>query len=283
MSFKCPIGGEKLFQKRHMLVALCILVASMGPAAAWQQAWMSPTGQPSIITGDGQNILLTTNGTVKEIDPTGAAIWNQSINVSNGGKAIKAGKYVYLGTGNDAKALNKNDGSTKWTSLSPLGSAQPIKYVYIKGTYILVSNDAKAAVLDRETGDAVVTAQDAPCIAEPKIFGGYYLAPTASGVQAYKAFMLPDLRIQSISKESDKVVAKVQNIGLSDSTGTLMKFVVRKTDGTYRTIHINAGTVSADNSKDVTITGSFSKGYAIVDPYYKTPELNEGNNQRYFY
>jgi Uri superfamily endonuclease len=244
---------------------------------------MSPTGQPSIITGDGQNILLTTNGTVKEIDPTGAAIWNQSINVSNGGKAIKAGKYVYLGTGNDAKALNKNDGSTKWTSLSPLGSAQPIKYVYIKGTYILVSNDAKAAVLDRETGDAVVTAQDAPCIAEPKIFGGYYLAPTATGVQAYKAFMLPDLRIQSISKESDKVVAKVQNIGLSDSTGTLMKFVVRKTDGTYRTIHINAGTVSADNSKDVTITGSFSKGYAIVDPYYKTPELNEGNNQRYFY
>jgi hypothetical protein len=90
-------------------------------------------GQPYIITGDGQNILVTTNGTVKEIDPTGAPIWNQSIDVSNDGKAIKAGKYVYLGTGNDAKALNKADGSTKWTSLSPLGDAQPIKYVYIKG------------------------------------------------------------------------------------------------------------------------------------------------------
>ena len=93
-------GGEKLFQKRHMLVALCILIASVGPAAAWQQAWVSPTGQPYIITGDGQNILVTTNGTVKEIDPSGAPVWNQSINVSNDGKAIKAGKYVYLGNGN---------------------------------------------------------------------------------------------------------------------------------------------------------------------------------------
>ena len=74
----------------------------------------------------------------------------------------------------------------------------------------------------------------------------------------------------------------MENIGLSNANKVLVKFVVMRTDGTYRTIHISAGMIGPEQSKDVVINGAFSKGYAIVDPYYGIPELNEGNNQRYF-
>lgn len=271
-----------MLSKRHAILILCILIATMGTGTAFQAAWQAPTGQPNMITGDGQNILVATPTAVKEVGPSGTEIWSQDIAVSGNGSAIKAGKYIFVGTGNDVKALNKNDGSTKWTSITPLGAGQAAKWIFTKGNYVLVSNNDKAVVLDRETGVNATPISDAPTLSEPTVFGGYYLASTNTGVQAYKGFMLPDLRVKSIDKQSDKTVATLENIGLTDATNVLVKFVVRKTDGTYRTIHINGGTVAAGNTKEVTITGGFSKGYAIVDPYYRTGELNEGNNQRYF-
>jgi len=255
----------------------------MGVTAAWQQAWTSDTGQPSYMTGDGQNIIVTTTSSVKEINPNGNQIWSADATVNNAGKALKAGKYIFVGDGNNAKALNKTDGTTKWTVSDPLGSGQNPKYMFVKGSYVIVSNEAKAVVLDRETGQNVTEIADTPTNCEPNVFGGYYLAGTSTGVQAYKAFMLPDLRVKSIDKQSNSTVATLENIGLSDASNILVKFVVKKTDGTYRTIHLNAGTIAAGNTKNVTITGEFSKGYAIVDPYYKIGELSETNNQRYFY
>lgn len=270
-----------MISKRHGILFLCVLIATMSTGFAFQQAWTSDTGQPTKITGDGQNILVATASSVKEIDPTGAAVWSQDIVLSNA-TAIKAGKYVFLGTGNDAKALNKADGTTKWTKTDALGAAQPVRYVFVKGSCVIFSNNEKAIVLDRETGNNLTAVQDAPTTSEPSVFGGYYLAGTSTGVTAYKGFMLPDLRVKSITKASDKTTAKLENIGLSDASKVLVKFVVRKTDGTYRTIHINGGTIAAGQSKDIVINGAFSRGYVIVDPYYSIGELNEGNNQRYF-
>ena len=271
-----------MIKKRHGIMFLCVLIATMSCGFAFQQAWTSDTGQPQKITGDGQNILVTTSSAIKEIDPTGAQVWSQDIAVSGNGSAVKAGKYVFIGTANDARALNKADGSTKWTKTDVLGAAQPVKYVFVKGTCVIFSNSEKAIVLDRETGNNLTAVQDAPTVSEPSVFGGYYLAGTSTGVTAYKGFMLPDLRVKSITKATDKTTAKIENIGLSDASKVLVKFVVRKTDGTYRTIHLNAGTIGAGQSKDVVINGAFSRGYTIVDPYYAITELNEGNNQRYF-
>lgn len=283
MSFKNFHGGEKLLKPRGLTILfVCALIASMGGAFAFQQAWTSNTGQPQKMTGDGQNILVTTASSIKEIDPTGASVWSQDIAVANNGSAVKAGKYVFIGTANNAEALNKADGSVKWTKTDVLGASQPVKYVFVKGNSVIFSNDAKAIVCDRDTGNNLTEIQDAPTTCEPNVFGGYYLAGTASGVTAYKGFMSPDLRVKSITKASDKTTAKIENIGLSDANKVLVKFVVRKTDGTYRTIHINAGTIGAGQSKDVVINGAFSRGYTIVDPYYAISELNEGNNQRYF-
>ena len=94
--------------------------------------------------------------------------------------------------------------------------------------------------------------------------------------------MMPDLRISSITKTSNSTTAKIENIGLGNANKVLVKWVVQKTDGTYRTIHISAGTINAGETKNLTITGAFTKGYATVDPYYVISELNENNNQRYF-
>ena len=152
-------------------------------------SWTSDTGQPQKITGDGQNILVTTSSAIKEIDPTGAQVWSQDIAVSGNGSAVKAGKYVFVGTANDARALNKADGSTKWTKTDVLGAAQPVKYVFVKGTCVIFSNSEKAIVLDRETGNNLTAVQDAPTVSEPSVFGGYYLAGTSTGVTAYKGFM----------------------------------------------------------------------------------------------
>ena len=108
-----------MFNKRHAILALCIMLATMGISSAWQGAWTSGTGQPAKITGDGQNILVAANGTVKEINPSGSQLWSLNTNVNNNGEAMKAGKYIFAGEGNSVKALNKNDGPTKWTSASP--------------------------------------------------------------------------------------------------------------------------------------------------------------------
>ena len=271
-----------MLDRKYVLFLICVVVASTGFSCAFQQSWTSNTGQPQKMVGDGQNILVTTASAVKEIDPTGAQVWSQNLAVSNGGKAIKPGKYVFIGTGNDAKALSKTDGSVKWTKTNILGESQTVKYIFVKGNMVIFSNDAKAIVVDRDTGNNLTTVEDAPTTCEPSVFGGYYLAGTSSGVTTYKGFMSPDLRVKSVKVEGNKTTATVENIGLSNANKVLVKFVVMRTDGTYRTIHINAGTIGPEQSKDVVINGAFSKGYAIVDPYYGIPELNEGNNQRYF-
>ncbi|WP_321421718.1 PQQ-binding-like beta-propeller repeat protein [uncultured Methanobacterium sp.] len=272
-----------MLNKRHAILALCIVIATMGVTAAWEQSWTSNTGQPSYMVGDGQNIIVTTASSVKEINPSGNQIWSADVTVNNGGKALKSGKYLFTGEGNNAKALNKTDGTIQWAVNDPLGPVQNPKYIFVKGSYIIVSNDAKAVVLERETGQNATGIADTPTNCDPNVFGGYYLTGTSTGVQAYEAFMLPDLRIRSIDKQSNLTVATIENIGLSDTSNVLVKFVAKKSDGTYRTIHVNAGTVPAGNAKNVTINGEFTKGYVIVDPYFKISELSETNNQKYFY
>jgi hypothetical protein len=254
----------------------------MGAASAWQSAWNSGTGQPRAVTSDGVNMYSANADALKCVSPTGAQIWSVSDIVSNNGSALKVGKYVFEGVGENVKALNKADGSTKWTATSPLGTGQAPKYILVKGAYVIVSNDARVAILNREDGTVATPVTNASTTSEPILFGGMYIAGSSSGVQSYNAIMIPDVRVKAINKQADKTTATIENIGLSDATKVLTKWVVRKTDGTYRTIHISAGTVPAGATKDITINGGFSKGYAIVDPYYAIGELNEGNNQRYF-
>lgn len=282
--FAKTLGGEKMqFKRQGFLIALVVLmIASMGFATAWNASWNSGTGQPNAVTSDGVNIYSANADSLKQITPAGQAGWSVSKVVANNGSCMKIGKYAYIGVGENIEALNKADGSNKWTATAPLGAGQAPKYILVKGAYVIVANDAKVVILDRETGAVSTPVQDAATTCEPMLFGGKMIGGTAAGVQAYNAVMLPDVRVKSVTKTTSAVTATIENIGLTDSTSTLVKFVVRKTDGTYRTIHLNGGTVNPDGTKDVTITGSFSKGYVIVDPYYKTPELNEGNNQRYF-
>lgn len=266
-----------------MLLAFIVcLIASMGVASAWQAAWNSGTGQPRSITSDGVNMYSANADSLKCISPTGSPLWSVPDVVSSNGSALKVGKYVFEGVGENVKALNKADGSTKWTATSPLGTGQIPKYILVKGAYVIVSNDARVVILNREDGTIANPVTNASTTSEPILFGGMYIAGSSSGVQAYNAIMIPDLRVKTINKQADKTTATVENIGLSDATKVLVKWVVRKTDGTYRTIHISAGTVPTGSTKDITINGGFSKGYAIVDPYYAIGELNEGNNQRYF-
>ena len=49
------------------------------------------------------------------------------------------------------------------------GSAQPVKYVFVKGTCVIFSNSEKAIVLDRETGNNLTAVQDAPTVSEPSV------------------------------------------------------------------------------------------------------------------
>jgi len=270
-------------KRQGMLIALVIcLIASMGSAAAFTQAWNSGTGQPKYVTSDGVNMYASEGSNIDCVSPTGSSLWTTPEAVANNGSCMKVGKYVFAGVGENVVALNKTNGAVKWTATSPLGTGQAPKYVLVKGAYVIVSNDAKVVILNREDGTVSTNVTDAATTSQPMLFGGLYIGGTASGVQAYNAILLPDVRVKSITKASDKVTATVENIGLSNANSLLLKFVVRKTDGTYRTIHLNGGTVNAGATKDIVINGAFSRGYVIVDPYYKMPELNEGNNQRYF-
>jgi len=271
------------FKRQGLLIALVIcLIASMGSAAAFTQAWNSGTGQPKAVTSDGVNMYAAEGSNIDCISPTGASLWTSAHTVANNGTCMKVGKYVFAGEGNNIVALNKTDGNLKWNVTDVLGSGQAPKYILVKGAYVIVSNDAKVVILNREDGTLAVPVTDAATTSAPMLFGGLYIGGTSAGVQAYNAIMLPDVRVKAITKAADKTTATIENIGLSNANSLLVKFVVRKTDGTYRTIHLNGGTVNAGATKDVVINGAFSKGYVIVDPYYKMPELNEGNNQRYF-
>lgn len=254
----------------------------MGAASAWTQAWNSGTGEPNALTSDGVNIFSANDDKIVSVDPNGNTVFNVNNVVANSGSAMKAGKYLFIGEGNDVKALYKSNGAVKWTAVTPLGANQTAKYLYVKGAYVIVANDAKIVVLNREDGTVQTPVTDFATTAEPIMFGGYLMGGTSNGVQAYQAIMLPDLRVKSITKSADKVVAKVENIGLGNAQKVLVKWVVRKSDGTYRTIHISGGTINAGETKDITINGAFTKGYSIVDPYYAISELNEKNNQRYF-
>lgn len=266
-----------------MLIAfVCLLIASMGVASAWTQAWNSGTGQPAALTSDGVNIYSADAAELDCISPAGSELWSVSHVVANDGKAMKVGKYAFIGEGDNVVALNKADGSVKWTATNPLGANQSADYIYVKGAYVIVCNNEKIVVLNREDGTVQTPVTDFTTTTEPILFGGYLMGGTSSGVQAYQAIMLPDLRVKSITKTPTATTAKIENIGLGNAQKVLVKWVVRKTDGTYRTIHISGGTIDPGETKDITINGAFSKGYAIVDPYYAISELNEKNNQRYF-
>ena len=270
-------------KRQGLLIALVIcLIASMSSAAAFSQAWNSGTGQPRAVTSDGVDLFSANGAAVVCVSPTGSQLWSVPHTVTNNGNCMKAGKYVFLGEDNNVVALNKTTGATKWTATSPLGEGQTPKYILVKGAYVIVSNDAKVVILNREDASVATNVTDAATTSQPLLFGGLYIGGTSSGIQAYNAIMMPDLRISSITKTSNSTTAKIENIGLGIANKVLIKWVVRKTDGTYRTIHQSAGTINAGESKNITITGDFSKGYAIVDPYYTIPELNENNNQRYF-
>lgn len=284
MSFKKVCGGDNLKIKRHaLLIAFVVaLVASMGFATAWTQAWNSNTGQPRGITADGVDIFSTDVDSLACIDPNGNTLWNVAHVVADNGSALKVGKYVFIGEGNDVLALNKTNGALKWNATAPLGAGQAAKYILVKGAYVIVANDAKVVVLNREDGTVQTALTDFTTTARPILFGGYMIGGTSSGVQAYQAIMLPDLRVKQIKKGLNATTAQIENIGLGNAQKVLVKWVVRKSDGTYRTIHISGGTINAGETKDVTINGAFTKGYTIADPYYAIPELSEGNNQRYF-
>lgn len=254
----------------------------MGVATAWSSAWNAPVGQPKSITSDGINMFSASASGLASIDPNGTTLWKTSNVVVSNGSAMKAGKYLFIGEGNDIKALNKTTGAVKWTSTAPLGAGQVAKYVLVKGAYVLVASDSKLVILNREDGTVQTPVTDFTTTSEPILFGGYLIGGTTSGVQAYQAIMMPDLRFKSITKGTNSTVAQIENIGLGNANRVLVKWVVRKTDGTYRTIHISAGTINAGETKTLTLNGTFDKGYAIADPYYTIPELNENNNQRYF-
>nr|WP_275542134.1 CARDB domain-containing protein [Methanobacterium bryantii] len=258
------------------------LVASLGAASAWTQAWNAPVGQPNSITSDGVDIFSASASGLASVGPNGTTLWKTSNIVSSNGSAMKAGKYLFIGEGNDVKALNKTTGAVKWISTAPLGAGQVAKYILVKGAYVLIASNSKLVILNREDGTVQTPVTDFTSTSEPILFGGYLIGGTSSGVQAYQAIMMPDLRISSITKTSNSTTAKIENIGLGNANKVLVKWVVQKTDGTYRTIHISAGTINAGETKNVTITGDFNKGTATVDPYYVISELNENNNERYF-
>jgi hypothetical protein len=277
-------GGDNMkFKRQYLLIAfIACLVASLGAASAWTQAWNAPTGQPNSITSDGVDIFSASASGLASVDPNGTTLWKTSNIVSSNGSAMKAGKYLFIGEGNDVKALNKTTGAVKWTSPAPLGAGQVAKYILVKGAYIIVASNSKLVILNREDGTVQTPVTDFTSTSEPILFGGYLIGGTSTGVQAYQAIMMPDLRISSITKSSNSTTAKIENIGLGNANKVLVKWVVQKTDGTYRTIHISAGTINAGETKNITITGAFNKGTATVDPYYVISELNENNNERYF-
>jgi len=271
------------FKRQYLLIAfIACLVASLGAASAWTQGWNAPTGQPNSITSDGVDIFSASTSGLASVDPNGTTLWKTSNIVSSNGSAMKAGKYLFIGEGSDVKALNKTTGAVKWTSTAPLGAGQVAKYILVKGAYVLVASNSKLVILNREDGTVQTPVTDFTSTSEPILFGGYLIGGTSTGVQAYQAIMMPDLRISSITKSSNSTTAKIENIGLGNANKVLVKWVVQKTDGTYRTIHISAGTINAGETKNLTITGAFNKGTATVDPYYVISELNENNNERYF-
>ena len=141
-------GGDNLKLKRqYLLIAfIAYLVASLGAASAWIQAWNAPVGQPNTITSDGVDIFSASSTGLASVDPNGTTLWKAPNIVSSNGSAIKAGKYLFIGEGNDIKALNKTTGAVKWTSNASLGAKQVAKYILVKGAYIRVASNSKLVI-----------------------------------------------------------------------------------------------------------------------------------------
>jgi hypothetical protein len=269
-----------LSRRKCVLLLLCVIIASMSCNFAFQQAWQSKTGQPSWISGDGYNIYLSTYDKFVQLSPAGATGFMQQYSINNGGKAFKIDKSIFLATSNDVVALNK-DGSVKWISQHPLGSGQTPKYLFICGNRLLVSNDNLVTILDVADGVRGIGVYQANTTCEPYISNGYYYTGTSRGVQSYKSFMIPDLK-GNVTVTPYCLDVNIINQGLSDVNSTMVKFLVKKNDGSLRIIHYNAGTLPAGSSKNFKLTGEYSRGYLILDPYNSVYELNEKNNQYYF-
>ena len=108
-----------------MLIAfITCLVATLGAASAWTQAWNAPVGQPNTITSDGVDIFSASSAGLASVDPNGTTLWKTANIVSLNGSAMKTGKYLFIGEGNDIKPLNKTTGAIKWISNAPLGAGQ---------------------------------------------------------------------------------------------------------------------------------------------------------------
>lgn len=269
-----------LSSRKCLILMLCVIIASMSCSFAFQQAWQSKTGQPSRISGDGYNIYLSTSDKFVQLSPSGTMSFMQQYSINNNGRAFKIDKSIFLAASNDVIALNK-DGSVKWISQHPLGSGQTPKYLFVCGNRLLVSNDNLVTILDVADGVRGIGVYEANTTCEPHISNGYYYTGTPNGVQSYKSFMVPDLK-GNVTVTPYYLDVNVVNQGLSDVNKTMVKFLVKKTDGSLRVIHYNAGTIAAGSSKNFKLTGGYSKGYLILDPYNTVYELNEKNNQYYF-
>ena len=59
-----------------MLIAfITCLVATLGAASAWTQAWNAPVGQPNTITSDGVDIFSASSAGLASVDPNGTTLW----------------------------------------------------------------------------------------------------------------------------------------------------------------------------------------------------------------
>jgi len=261
---------------------LCLIAISITGVVAIQEAWNSGAGETQSITSDGINIFAATTGSLKCLNPDGTQKWSKSYTINDNGKAIKIDKYALIGTDDDLRALNVNDGSQTWTNYETLGINQEIKYIFTKQGYIVASNDNKIIVLDRNTGKNQTQIIDINTLCKPYLTLGYYLTGTSTGIQAYKSIMLPDLYIKNTKLESGKVTATIENKGLDTAKNVAVKFIYKKSDGSLRTIHRNLGDLKEGESRDAPLYGNITCGYVQADPYFTIKELNEKNNQYYF-
>jgi hypothetical protein len=267
--------------KIKLTLILCLIVLLITGVTALQEVWNSGSGETQSVTSDGINIFAATSENLKCLNPDGTQRWSKTYTINDDGKAIRAGQYVYIGTDDDLRTLNK-DGSQKWTNYETLGTNQIIKYIFAKQGYIIVSNDNKAIVLERETGKNVTQITEVNTLCKPYLTEGFYLTSTSTGIQAYKSIILPDLYIKKTKLESGKVTATIENKGLYKAKNVVVKFFYMNKDGSLKTLHRNLGDLEEGQSRDTPLYGNITAGYITVDPYFTIKELNEKNNQYYF-
>ncbi|MGB9979674.1 DUF2341 domain-containing protein [Methanobacterium sp.] len=268
--------------KIKLTLILFLIVLSITTVAAIQEVWHSGNSETKSLSSEGINIYAATSDNLKCLNPDGSQKWSKNYTINDNGQAIKISKYALIGTDDDLRALNLNNGSQRWINYEPLGINQAIKYIFAKQEYILASNDNKAVILDRETGENKTQIIDINTLCKPYLTQGHYLTGTTTGIQAYKSILLPDLYIKNTKLESGKVTATIENKGLGTAKNVVVKFFYRKSDGSLKTLHRNLGDLQEGQSRDVPLYGNMTAGYINIDPYYTIKELNEDNNQQYF-